>query len=171
MKIIKVILMIIGIIFLVIIIGGISFKLILSQGVIAGYEIGKPDMKQHILIASQKSAFKTSLVNDVTGKLKDKDVFIKVIDVTGLPAIKPEDWNAIVLINTCEAGKMQKNVADYLKIQSVNKKTVLVTTSGSGDWKPEYSPVDCLSTASIKDNTDKTAIYIVDKLKGILDLN
>ena len=100
--------------------------------------------------------------------MKQKPVYIKVIDATALSGVKEEDWNAVVLINTCEGGKLQPDVKNYLTQAKNLNKLVLLTTSGSGDWKPNDVAVDSISSASKKKNVPTLSADILARLEKIL---
>jgi hypothetical protein len=161
MKKMRVILIVIGII----IISLLTARFVFAQGVISQFEINSPDLKQKILIASQESKFKTDLVSSIVNGLKTKDIYIKVIDVTSLTGIVPRDWNSIIIINTCEAGKLQKNVIEFFKKYPDDKRMILVTTSGSGIWKPDDISIDSISSASLNDNIPE----ISDSIRKAID--
>ncbi len=124
--------------------------------------------KSTVLIATQGSAFKTQLVTEITGRLKPQSVYIRVVDVSALPGINDVEWNAAVLINTCEAEKIHADVKAYLDRAKDMKKIVLLTTSESGDWTPKDLPIDSISSASKKDRIATLAPQIAQQIEGLL---
>lgn len=93
---------------------------------------------------------------------------IKVVDVSALPDIKEENWNALIVIATCQSGSLQPDVKDYLARTKNPDHIVLLTTSGSGNWKPEASPVDSISSASKKANVGQLVAEILKRVETIL---
>lgn len=167
MKILKISLIVIGILVLLIVFSLVSVKLFFTQGVIDEFEINSPEAGYNILIASQKSNFKNSLVERLVDDLNSDSTYIKVIDVTELSGINDKDWNAMILINTCEAGMMQKDVIRFLSQTAYKDRIILLTTSGSGVWKPADSPVDTFSSASKKESIDSSLDYIKKRIEQI----
>jgi hypothetical protein len=121
-----------------------------------------------VLIASQGSGFKDVLVSGIIENLEKKPIYIKVVDVSALAEIKGDEWNALVLINTCQSSSLQPDVKDYLSRTKKPEHVVLLTTSGSGNWKPEKSPVDSISSASKKENIGLLVAEILKRLNQIL---
>ena len=168
MKAIKIILMVIGgIIVLLVVIFGV-FWLINRQGVIEPFEIGSTEMEHKVLIASQGSDFKNALVESLTTHLKEKPIFINVIDVTTLDEINEDEWGAVVLIHTTEQWKLQPDVKAYLdRAQDLNK-VVVLTTSGSGEWKTEDYNIDVITSASKNEELPLLIAEILTRLDAIL---
>lgn len=148
MKILKRVLIVLGsLIVLMVILFGV-YLLINRQGVAEPFEVGSADMSKKILIASQGSEFKDLMVDTLTSRLKGKDVYISVIDISKLNQINQEDWDAEIIIHTTEGYRLPEPVKEYLgRIENPNE-VMLLITSGSGEWKPEASEVDILTSAS-----------------------
>jgi hypothetical protein len=150
MKIIKRILIIIAaVVILLVVIFGI-YLLMHRQGVIKSSTIVNPAASKSVLIASQGSNFKNALVDSITTQLKNKPLSVKVIDVTTLNDIKETDFSAFVIIHTTEKFVMQPDVKKFMDRVKDMKKVLLVTTSGSGDWKTKDYNVDVITSASRK---------------------
>src|SRR5512143_4031194 len=62
------------------------------------FEVNSPAAASKVLIATQGSEFKDSIVAGVIAHLQERGVYVKVVDVSALPAVREADWNAIVLI-------------------------------------------------------------------------
>ncbi|PIE32178.1 hypothetical protein CSA56_16350 [candidate division KSB3 bacterium] len=75
------------------------YQRVSSQGIAQTFEINDSHHGRKLLIATQKSTFKEALVAEITQELKGHPVYIKVIDITTLPATREADWNTIVVIN------------------------------------------------------------------------
>ena len=168
MKALKIGLIVIASLVVVMFIFLVAYKILYSQGIAPSFEVNRPDLKQKVLIITQGSKFKDALVSHLIEQLKQKPVYIKVIDATALSGVKEEDWNAVVLINTCEMGKLQPDVKNYLTQAKNFNKVVLLTTSGSGDWKPKDVAVDSISSASKKEHVPSLSANILARLEKIL---
>ncbi len=145
-----------------------AFKLAYPQRIIKDYEINNASSKKKILIASQESEFKKLIVDNLVKLLENDSIYIKIIDVTALSAISNDNWDAIVIINSCEAGKMHKDVSKFIKNFGEKNKIVLLTTSGSGKWKPRNIEIDSISSASKKEDIDSISKELYDKVNFIL---
>jgi len=168
MKALKIILIVIGSIVVLFVVVFAVYLLLNRQRVITSSEMGSPGMKQKVLIASQGSNFKNALVESLTIHLKADSVYIKVIDVTTLKDIKEEDWNAVVLIHTTEQLKMQLDVKAYLDHAKDLSKVIVMTTSGSGEWKAKDYNVDIITSASRKEELPVLIKEILSRLDQIL---
>lgn len=165
MKIIKIILLIFGGLVLILLVSFVVYLISHRQGVIATKEISQNSAKFNVLIASQGSEFKNSLVDSIVNILKDRSVNIKIIDVTGLAEINESDWNALILIHTTEKWQLQADVKAFLERTKDLNKIMLVTTSGDGKWKTADYSVDIITSAS----ATKELPVITQKIKEWLD--
>ena len=168
MAVLKIILIIFGVIILSIISLLVLAKTVFSQKVINDFEVNTPSLKSKVLIASQGSNFKTQLVDKLVNSLKNQSVYIKLTDVTRLSTVDIDGWNAIVIINTCEGGIMQKDVSNFLDNNKDTNKIILLTTSGSGIWQPKDIKIDSISSASRKQDINKINEYLYNKINLIL---
>ena len=168
MKALKIILIIIGSIVVLLVVLLAVYLLLNRQRVITSSEMGSPAMKQRVLIASQGSSFKDALVESLTTHLKADSVYIKVIDVTGLKDINEADWNAVVLIHTTEQWKMPPDVKACLDRAKDLGKVIVLTTSGSGEWKAKGYNVDIITSASKREELPVLTKEIISRLDSIL---
>lgn len=170
MKALKIVLIIIGVLVVLIIALFGIFLLINRQGVVEAYDIGESESSRKLLIASQGSNFKNALVESVTTHMAKESIYVSVIDVTDLENIKEDDWDAVLLIHTIEQWKLQPDVKAYLgRAQSLDK-VIVVTTSGSGEWKSEEYDVDVMTSASRSEELPMLTNDIVTKLQDMLQL-
>ncbi len=144
------------------------YRFLFSQGVAESFEVNDPGLPQKVLIASQDSSFKNALVSGIIAELKKQPIYIHVVDISALPDINEDEWNALVVINMCQSSSLQPDVKDYLARTQKPDRMVLLTTSGSGTWKPEGSPVDSMSSASQKANAGPLATEMLKRLEVIL---
>lgn len=168
MKAIKIGGIVVGSIIVLIIIAAVALKIMFSQRTAETFEVNSPELKTKVLIATQGSDFKNALVSGIIENLKKQSIYIKLIDVSGLPEVREEIWQALIIINTCEAGKMHSAVRHYFSQTKELDKVILLTTSSSGDWKPEDSSIDSISAASKMTQVDSLVTHILDRLNRIL---
>jgi hypothetical protein len=170
MKALKIASSVIGILLASIIIFFIVYYLMYSQEVIKSFEINSPNLETKVLIGSQGSDFKNTLVKKLTDKIGKKNIYIKVIDVTTLSDIKEEAWDAIILLNTIEWYKLQKDVRTFLDSAQMTDKIIMLATSGEGDMKQEECKIDTITSASKINIIDEKLKIILARLEQILSL-
>lgn len=164
MEIIKKILMVPVIIFVILLVVYKIYWFVNRHESIPTTIINDPDLRKKVLIASQGSEFKNALVDKLIGDLKDRSIYIKVVDVADLPEVSGEGWSNIVVIHTTEWYKAPKGVRKYLKQAEDLGNTVLVTTSGEGSWKPSGYDVDVITSASEMSDIDKVIREVMGKI-------
>jgi len=130
---------------------------------VATYEINDRNESQKILIATQGSEYKNDVVKDVVESLRGKTAYIKVIDVSLLQDVQPDQWNAIVVLHTWEIWKPEENARVFLKKYYSSEKIFVVTTSGSGEEKIEG--VDAITGASILKDVPRHSRGIISWLE------
>lgn len=168
MKVLKIVLLAIGCIILVFIILFLVYLRMNKQGVIESSEIGSPEFEQKVLIASQGSDFKNALVEGLITKLKQRQIYLKVLDVTALSELSKDDWDAMVLIHSVEMSKLQPDVKAFLDRAHDLDKVILIITSGPGTWKTDDYDVDIISSASKKEELSVLTKDILERLDMLL---
>ncbi len=122
---------------------------------------GAATSSDRILIATQSSKFKRAVVADVRQGLKPKNPYIKVVDVKALRNESTFDYDAVVIVNTCMAGRPDPRVADFIENALEKYKLVVLTTGMLDSWKPESEEVDAMTSASVIDQAGPVAREIV----------
>jgi hypothetical protein len=148
MKVLKIFLIVIGAIVVILVVLFGIYLLINRQGVVEPYAVGNPALEKRVLVASQGSDFKNAVVESLTTYLEKKQVYVKVIDVTSLANVNEDEWDALVFVHTTEQWKLWPDVDTYLARAHDLNKVILVTTSGSGDWKTDKYDVESITSAS-----------------------
>jgi len=131
---------------------------------IDSFEVNNFVLNTKILIASQGSEFKITLLNNIVDKIDNDSTYIKVIDVSLLNELEPNNWNAVIIINTCIADKINKDVSQYLAKSQNEIPIVLFITAGDGRWKPNNLSVDAISSASRMSKIEKLTQEILNLL-------
>jgi hypothetical protein len=168
MKALKIILIVLGsLIALFVVVFGI-YLLMNRQSVAQPFEVGTADMGKKVLIATQGSEYKSLMVDTLTTRLKGEDVYISVIDISGLNAINQKDWDAEVIIHSTERYRLPEPVKEYLGRIENPDEVMLLITSGSGEWKPEDCKVDIITSASKVADISEIANSIVAKVDSLL---
>jgi hypothetical protein len=139
-----------------------------SMDSINSQEVGDKNSTVKFLIASQGSAYKNSLVNGIINHLEDKPVYLKIIDVSLLKQIDPDDWNGLIILHTWEIWKPEPNAASFVSNFYDSTKMLILSTSGSGEQ--HLDGVDGISRASVLENVPADLPYLLDWLdKRLVD--
>jgi hypothetical protein len=126
-------------------------------------------LKGKVLIATQKSEFKRTVVSEIKENLGDKAYYVKIVDVKWLPNESPDDFNAIVILNRCMAGRPDPRVESFVDDIPGKNKVVLLTTGRLDCWKPDSLGIDAMSSASAMSATEPLARSISDKVLDIIE--
>ena len=126
-------------------------------------------LKGKVLIATQKSKFKRTVVSEIKDNLGDNVSYVKVVDVKWLPKESADDFNAIVIINRCMAGRPDPRVESFVDNTPDKNKVILLTTGRLDSWKPDSAEIDAMSSASSMSETAPLARSISDKVLDIIE--
>lgn len=122
------------------------YRIHFSMDPVTGFTVNEPSSERRILIATQGSAFKDAVVAGTVEKLRQRPIFIRVIDVNDLANVNSKEWDAIVVLHTIEYGKAPAAAQTFVDRAGDSRKVVVLSTSGRGDFKIEG--VDAISSAS-----------------------
>jgi hypothetical protein len=131
------------------------------------FEVNSSAAQEGVLIATQGSAFKDSIVSGVVAHLKTRKAYVKVIDVSALPSVHESEWNAIVVMHTTQIGKPQPDAQRFIAGAKNLRKVVVLSTSGAGTFKIEG--IDAISAASQRLDVPKRVDEIDTRIDAILD--
>ncbi|MBL6448741.1 GyrI-like domain-containing protein [Fulvivirga sp. 29W222] len=131
------------------------------------FEINTSTASQRIVIATQGSEFKDSVVNIVIDALKAKPVYIKVIDVNKLTEINEDDWGAIAILHTWEYTQPQEDAKAFVENVKNKNKLIVMTTSGEGSYV--LDSVDGISSASNLANVTQKAKILLTRINKLLN--
>ncbi len=127
--------------------------------------------ERRVLIAAQSSEFKDAVIAKITNALEQDLGYLKMIDVTKLADESADDYNAIVIVNTCVAYRLHGSASNFLENVQDRGKIILLTTAA--DERKEYRPerVDAITSASRMNKADEIADAIVVKVRAVLESN
>jgi len=143
------------------------YKFHYSMDIAVAFEVNTPEREPRVLIATQGSEFKDAVVAGVVTHLKQKNAYIKVIDVTALSQVSEDRWNAVVVIHTWENLKPQADAKAYLERINDLGKVIVLTTSGRGSSKIEG--VNAISSASVMTDVSARTMDVTNRLDLILE--
>jgi hypothetical protein len=145
---------------------GWSLKSLFAQEKAEELEANSPDLPIKVLIATQGSSFKKALVARLVEAIGDLPAYVRVADLSGLAAVNPKEWKAVVVVSACESSRLHLDAEAFAKRIEKGDNVVVVVTSGSGRWTPEDCPVDCISAASRKSRVEALAAEILRRIGG-----
>jgi hypothetical protein len=137
-----------------------------AMGIARPFTVGDASVSRRVLIATQHSAFKDTLVAGLIAYLRPRSVYVQVIDISGLPQVQEDQWTAIVVLHTWQFGKPPSVVPAFIAHTRDRRKLVVLTTSGSGHAR--LPGVDAISSASVDRDVPTRLMEIIPKLDGLL---
>lgn len=140
-----------------------------SMGTAKPFEVNTPSAKEHVLVATQGSAFKDAVVQGVVDRLKARSDYVKVIDVAQLDTVRESDWNAIVILHTWQMSKPPESVRAFVDRAESRDKLVVLATSGDG--KQHIAGVDTITSASSKKEVPERVDEIVQRVEKVLNVH
>jgi len=127
---------------------------------------------KQVLIATESSRFKEAVVTQVAETLcqDNRPLLVKRIDLSQLAAEPIQDYQVIVLLNSCRAWQPSSVVRELLKTLSDadKKKLVILTTANSGECDLKVSGVDAISAASKRTGIVPVSKTVVDMVRARL---
>ncbi len=124
-------------------------------------------MPTKVLIASQGSKFKDSLVKRVLHHYKEDSIYFKVIDVYTLFTVPIDKWDVIVMINSWEYGSPPANVKKYIK-KHPERLDKLIVLSTVGSSHITLKDVDVISGESIIEKLPNYTDVVVHRIDNVL---
>ncbi|MBQ4802964.1 hypothetical protein J8L88_08910 [Aquimarina sp. MMG015] len=138
-----------------------------SMDTVIPFEVNNKNAKTKILIASQGSKFKDSVVQGILRKYEKDTIYFKVIDVYTLFTVNIEKWDALILINSWEYGSPPKNVKKFIK-NHPNELNKLIVLSTVGSSNIVLKDVDVISGESIIEKTSTYVEVVTNRLNQII---
>lgn len=147
--------------------GGLALILCAAIPMVLAQE---PASSKQILIASESSHFKDTVVTQTAQALRADGHRVTVIGLERLLATPTQDYQAIVLVNTCRAWRPSREVRNFLRQASDDdkKKLVVLTTANSETCDLKVNGVDAISTASKRTRTERVSQDILGKVRARL---
>ena len=138
-----------------------------SMDTVIPFSINDPKASTKVLIASQGSRFKDSLVQSILKQYKNDTIYFKVIDAYLLFTTPINKWDAIVIINSWEYGMPPKNVRDFIK-KHPDQTDKLIILSTVGSYNMIFDQIDTISGESIIEKVPDYTEVVINQLNEIL---
>ncbi|MBG6131832.1 hypothetical protein IWQ47_003426 [Aquimarina sp. EL_43] len=138
-----------------------------SMDTVIPFEVNDANLETKVLIASQGSRFKDSLVQGIIRHYQNDVVYFKIIDVYTMFTVDIDKWDALVIINSWEYGSPPRNVKKFIKNHpSQLDKLIILSTVGSSNIALE--DVDVISGESIIEKAPEYTSIVVERLDKII---
>jgi len=129
---------------------------------VSSFELHTPHPTKNILLATQGSDFKNTLITNLCDSLSESSFYIKGIDVDRLPDVNDDEWDRILIVNTFMV-RLNRRVDHFLDRNDSPDHVLLYVTSGGADWQPQPDlKVDAITSASRKEHINDVTSLILD---------
>jgi hypothetical protein len=142
------------------------YRIHFSMASAESFSVNDASSARRLLIATQGSTFKNAVVAGVVERLRQRPIFIQVVDVSALSGVNASDWDAIVVLHTIEYGDAPPAAQAFVNRVGDTGKVAVVSTSGRGDFKMEG--VDAISSASRMTDVPARVDELVERIEGVL---
>lgn len=131
------------------------------------FEVLVANPQHQLLIATQGSEYKDAVVAGLLAQMKGMPVSIKVIDISGLPAVDTNDWDALVILHTWEQWRAPEVVEQFIDRSdlAVIDKVIVHTTSGNGE--SAMDGIDAITSASLITDVSANVSLIVQRINQL----
>ena len=140
-----------------------------SMEFVPSFTVKSENSKNKLLIATQGSTYKRSLVAGIIEQLKSRQIDITVIDVSALSNVKLEEWTAVVILHTWESWRPQQDAMLFIHRNQNADNTIVLSTSGQGELK--IDGVDAITSASNMADVDKDVAEIIHRIDLLMPNN
>ncbi|HVY65042.1 MAG TPA: hypothetical protein VHH11_09500 [Gammaproteobacteria bacterium] len=142
------------------------YRIHFSMAPAEAFSVNDASSGRRLLIATQGSAFKNAVVTGIVERLRQRPIFIQVVDVGALSGVNAGDWDAIVVLHTIEYGDAPPVAQAFVDRLADTGKIVVLSTSGRGDFR--MKGIDAISSASRMTDVPARVDEIVERIDGVL---
>lgn len=127
-------------------------------------KLDQPGALTSLLIAGDASEFKDNIRKAIVDRYR-ATCNIDIINIDRLPKIRGNDYDAVLIMDTCLAwSNFNRSVKAFLD-KAQNRNVVFFMTADDPDWTFTYNGVDAITSASEKENLD----VMIRRLSGAID--
>ncbi len=166
MKNVRLVLKVVGFLLLAFLIFATWYRYTYSMEEAKSFVVNTPESSKTLLIATQGSTFKDSIVSGIISHFRERDLFIQVVDIKALDRIEQSQWDAICLIHTWEYSRPPKAIETFIQASRERERLVVFTTSGDGGFKMEE--VDAITGASVMADIPNHLAQLIPKIEEVL---
>jgi hypothetical protein len=127
----------------------------------------QPGARSSLLIAGDASEFKDGIRMAIIDRYR-ATCNIDIINIDRLPKTSGNDYDAVLIMDTCLAwSNFNPSVKVFLN-KSQNRNVVFFMTADNPDWTFTYNGVDAITSASKKENQDAVIRRLIAAIDEIL---
>lgn len=139
-----------------------------NQEDLSPYSINSDTGNPRVLIATQKSEYKDSVMDEISRHYKGGDIYISVIDVAQLSGVQPAEWDKIVIFSAIKVYQFHPAVVKFLDRQSGSYSGRIFMYNTSEGSNMRYGDVDAVTSASINPSLGSAGIIeAIDNALGL----
>lgn len=144
------------------------FMILLFTVSIFAEENKKSENKAKVLLAFEKTSFKSDLIDEMKKRLEKSGIEITVKEHSqdGLNA-KAADFNAVFITNSGVRSQVRPWIVKWLTSNKKQKDIILLHTTQTRDWEVK-AEVDTVTSASSSGDVKKLAEEYVNRIKKII---
>jgi len=149
----------------------LGFNSLVFASEVTWYKDASKTVKKKVLMALQESQFKKVVILKVKESLQRDGHFVKIISIKKLSGESTGNYQAVIIVNTCWAWRLNSHVRKFLKEVPENEKgkIILFTTADSKSWRPKVTGVDAITSASKMSEAGRIADSIINKVRILLE--
>lgn len=141
----------------------LSYRFLRTMDVIDNAEINQSATGDHVLVATQGSNFKDSVMDQVKKDMEGKNVHVSIIDTTKIDNVEADNYDKIVIFTTVQSDDIPENVTTFMNDNN-DKSIHIAVTADSGRWDDKPKDIDAISEASKAENKQD---FVDDLTKAI----
>ena len=132
-------------------------------------QAGDPSSARRVLIATENTQFKNSLVKKIVELLDDGKTYIKIVDHSkkGLEGEDPAAYSAVFITNSGASARVRPAVMNWLDSIGGKDKNVILHTTQITVWDPPVK-VDSITSASSMTDLEPIAKKLTEKIRRLL---
>lgn len=123
-----------------------------------------------VLIANQGSEFKDAVVEKLLDDMRESSISFTVQKLNTLGRVKPEEWDAVVILHTVKIGSINKNVERFFNRIDDYSKVIVCTTCGDKDMVSEKYGIDSITAASKEEEVSTLTQQVEKRLQNMLGI-
>jgi hypothetical protein len=128
----------------------------------------QPGARSSLLIAGDASEFKDGIRMAIIDRYRST-CNIDIINIDRLPKTNENDYDAVLIMDTCLAwSNFNPSVKAFLS-KSQNRNVVFFMTADDPDWTFTYNGVDAITSASEKENQEAMVRRLIAAIDEILE--